>query len=168
MEHNGEDLTYDDALIEKDTRKLATTVTFLLNITQVGKYACLFASSLQFVDIPEGVTSINDSSFFQCRGLKVIKFPRSLRKIGFRAFRDCTGLERVDLEETGVVEMEKWAFANCSEIKSMTIPESLQAKGIGNRCFLRCSKLNPSNMDVTDNAVVIEYLRSQQTEPETK
>lgn len=87
---------------EKDTRKLATTVTFLLNITQVGTYACLFASSLQFVDIPEGVTSINDSSFFQCRGLKVIKFPRSLRKIGFRAFRDCTGLERVDLGEVRI------------------------------------------------------------------
>ncbi|GMH91444.1 hypothetical protein TrVE_jg11535 [Triparma verrucosa] len=55
-------------------------------------------------------------------------------------------LENVDLFHTKLQELGKEAFLECSELKSMTIPDSLQT--IGNDVFIYCSKLIPSHIDV--------------------
>ncbi|GMI16402.1 hypothetical protein TrLO_g12294 [Triparma laevis f. longispina] len=57
------------------------------------------------------------------------------------------------------------AFAYCSELKSMTIPDSLQS--VGNNAFHQCSKLVPSNIDVdydTDEEEEEEYYQSDEDE----
>ncbi|GMI15632.1 hypothetical protein TrLO_g15181 [Triparma laevis f. longispina] len=52
------------------------------------------------------------------------------------------------------------AFKCCSELKSMTIPDSLQT--LGTDVFLLCPKLVPSNIDILDSYAVVAYLPSQQ------
>ncbi|GMH50580.1 hypothetical protein TrLO_g14021 [Triparma laevis f. longispina] len=57
-------------------------------------------------------------------------------------------------------ELGPFAFAYCSQLKSMTIPNSLQK--LGNYVFYNSSKLVPSIIDINDHNAVIAHLRSIQ------
>ena len=96
----------DGSLSEANARykkmKEVTKAVFLLNITKVGYCACLRASILVAVDIPEGITIIGKDSFGCCSSLKSIIFPKSLTYIGEYSFGYCSSLEEVDLLHTHV------------------------------------------------------------------
>ncbi|GMH52222.1 hypothetical protein TrLO_g7217 [Triparma laevis f. longispina] len=125
-----------------------TRVIFLLNITNVGEFACCFAVNLGIVDVPEGVEIIGYSAFYGCNGLTTVSFPTTLTSIGVCTFLNCSSLDNVDLLHTNLQELGRFAFDNCSELKSMTIPDSLQT--IGADVFINCAKLVPSNIDIDD------------------
>ncbi|GMI10330.1 hypothetical protein TrVE_jg4471 [Triparma verrucosa] len=110
----------------KERTKHVTKVVFLLNITKVGPDACLYASILVVVDIPEGITIIGGASFDDCTSLKDIKFPKSLTSIGRYSFSNCSSLEEVDLLHTNVKELGPNAFADCTSLREMKVPDSLQ------------------------------------------
>ena len=105
--HGGNDLSWDEAnsAARKERMQQVMKVVFLLNTTKVGDRACLFASNLVAVDIPEDVTIIGDVSFASCRSLKEIKFPMSLTSIGRFSFQYCSSLEKFDLLHTNVKEL---------------------------------------------------------------
>ena len=101
--------------------------------------------------------------------MTTVYFPMMLVKISMTAFLDCSGLDIVDLLHTNLQEFGDAAFYGCSELKSMTIPDSLQTLGKG--VFLECSKLVPSSIHVSydsDGDVIdttsddVAHLRSQQ------
>ncbi|GMH97060.1 hypothetical protein TrVE_jg9041 [Triparma verrucosa] len=158
--HGGNDISPDEA--HSDARmermKEVTKVVFLLNITKVGDRACLYASNLVFVDIPEGITSIGYCSFNSCSSLKETKLPKSLTSIGERSFGNCSSLEEVDLLHTNVQKLGDSAFAHCTSLKEMKIPDSLQE--LVYMVFLNCSKLVPSHINVNNDNAVVAYLRS--------
>ncbi|GMI10979.1 hypothetical protein TrLO_g9307 [Triparma laevis f. longispina] len=70
-------------------------------------------------------------------------------------------LDNVDLLHTNLQELGAAAFLDCKELKSMTIPDSLQTPG--RTVFRYCSKLVPSNIDVNDSDAVVAHLRSKQS-----
>ncbi|GMH60952.1 hypothetical protein TrLO_g13651 [Triparma laevis f. longispina] len=91
-----------------------------------------------------------------------------LISIGEVAFSNCTGLENVDLLHRNLQELGQAVFYACKELKSVTIPDSLQT--LGRDVFLECFKLVPSSIDVNnfDNdttSEVVAYLLSQQSTP---
>ena len=136
----------------------------LLNITKVEKYACAAAANLVAVDIHEGVKSIGFMAFHHWDNLTTVYFPRTLTSISSRAFYSCYSLDNVDLLHTNLQELGARAFAFCSELKTMTIPDSLKTLGI----FVldKCSKLVPSSIDANDfdddvTDEVVDHLRSQ-------
>ncbi|GMH92538.1 hypothetical protein TrST_g7251 [Triparma strigata] len=94
--HGGNDINEDEAYsaARREWMKQVTKVVFLLNITEVGDYACFKASNLVAVDIPEGITIIGRASFAGCIRLKDIKFPNSLTSIGSYSFQGCSSLEQ--------------------------------------------------------------------------
>ncbi|GMH80656.1 hypothetical protein TL16_g08639 [Triparma laevis f. inornata] len=83
-----------------------------------------------------------------------------LNSIGLRAFYKSSSLDYVDLLHTKKQELGKEAFHNCSELKSMTIPDSLQTLGL--QVFRKCFKLFPSNIDVSGTAAVVAHPRLKQ------
>ena len=140
-------------------------------IWKVGDYICYGASSLVNVDIPEGITTIGNSSFAGCVSLKDIKFPRSLRSIGESSFAHCYSLERVDLVNTDIRQLGQQAFAFCTNLnmREMTVPDSLHNFGIS--VFGGCSKLNisvPSDIHINDGRAIVAYLRSIQERERTQ
>ncbi|GMH78712.1 hypothetical protein TrLO_g1456 [Triparma laevis f. longispina] len=123
------------------------------------KMSMKLAVNLVIVDIPEGIESIGRSAFHYCRSLTTVSFPTMLTSIGDNTFFQCSSLDNIDLLHTNLHEFGDWAFCGCSELKSMTIPDSLQT--FGRSVFCMCDKLVPSNIDVEDRNVVVTYLRSQ-------
>ncbi|GMI00929.1 hypothetical protein TrST_g1761 [Triparma strigata] len=165
--HGGNDLRWEEAHsgAREEKIKLVTKVVFLLNTTKVGDRACVLASILVIVDIPEGITSIGIGSFEFCSSLKEIKFPKSLTSIGQYSFCNCSSLEEVDLLHTNVQKLGAYAFEGCTSLRVMKVPDSLQS--FGYNVFFNCSKLVLSDIDVSDynndtTSEVVAYLRSIQ------
>ncbi len=102
--------------------------------------------------IPDGITSIADGAFSNCRNLTSITIPNGVKNIGNDAFSICFGLTSVTIPD-GVTSIGSSAFYNCFDVDSITgavtgltsvtIPNSVES--IGKYAFLNCKKLNKVN-----------------------
>ena len=64
--------------------------------------------------------------------------PDGCEWIGYRAFKDCTCLEKVVISD-GVKRIGSYAFGDCDKLKEVVIPESVEI--IESDAFAWCSKL---------------------------
>lgn len=90
---------------------------------------------LRAVVIPKKVETIEDYAFADCTALEEVRFeclhPESdasagVKRIGMNAFRNCTGLRRINIPET-VEYIGNQAFRGCENIKTLVIPRSVKA-----------------------------------------
>ena len=79
------------------------------------------------VHIESGITTIHDSAFVDCDGLKSVILPRSVTTIGKSAFWRCTGIKSFDIPSS-VVSIGENAFQWC-EFKTVFIPKSVTKIG---------------------------------------
>lgn len=119
--------------------------------------------------IPDGVEEIGDFAFQGCRSFGrnllppalpgVVNLPNALSKMGRYAFMGCTGMEIVNLGgltsishgafvdcrrlvsyiPRQVTEIEDYAFANCTALRQIDFPKTLEK--IGNGVYEGCSSL---------------------------
>ena len=76
------------------------------------------------ITIPEGVTSIGDSAFEDCRGLTSISLPESVIKIGNYAFKS-TALTGKFVIPSGVTKIGDGLFENCQKLTEVVIPDGI-------------------------------------------
>lgn len=88
--------------------------------------------------IPDGVTNIEDSAFYNCTGLNDITIPCSVTTIGKGAFLYCSGLTDITIPN-GVTNIGKYAFEQCSGLTDITISGSVTS--IEERAFCGCTGL---------------------------
>ena len=96
-----------------------------------------YKGSRAVVTIPDCVESIGYGAFF-CSRIKSVTIPGTVTTIGEQAFHLCTDLINVNIL-TGVMKVDKLAFAQCSSLTSITIPDSV--KEVGSRAFFDCDNL---------------------------
>ena len=72
------------------------------------------------VIIPDSVTSIGSSAFYNCSNLTSVTIPDSVTSIGNGAFRKCSNLTSVNIGN-GVTSIENDAFYECSNLTSVNI-----------------------------------------------
>ena len=108
------------------------------SVTQIAEYAFYFATGLQHIEFPQGLTSIGDSAFNQCRGLTELVIPESVTQIGIAAFCYCSGLESVSLP-AGLSAIGWTAFYGCTSLKEIALPAGLETVEAG--LFAFCSAL---------------------------
>ena len=90
------------------------------------------------VTIPDNVTKIGDSAFYDCTSLTSITIPDSVTEIGDRAFVCCTDLTSIIIPDS-VIRIGHFAFSDCIGLTSITIPDSVT--DIGNAVFAGCTDL---------------------------
>ena len=93
--------------------------------------------------IPDTVTTIGSSAFYNCYQLTTVIIPDGVKTIGQTAFYNCTTLSSVNIPNS-VTCMESAVFYNCSNLKSVTIPDSVTS--LGNYMFFNCSQLTTVNL----------------------
>ena len=146
-------------------------VTIPNSVTSIGEGAFLLCTSLTSVTIPDSVTSIGYGAFSGCSGLtsitvadgntkyhssgnclietasktlilgcktSVIPSNGSVTSIGDYAFALCTGLTSITIPDS-VTSIDVAAFAFCTSLTSITIPDSVTS--IGESAFSGCSEL---------------------------
>lgn len=77
---------------------------------------------------------------FRAQDITGVVFPKTLKKIGYYAFRGCGNLKNVVFSSDGELEMiENYAFAACNSITNLNFPASL--KVIDHHAFEDCTAL---------------------------
>lgn len=104
------------------------TVTFSDDspLTEIPSYCFSECISLETVNLPSQIYRISDNAFSFCKKLKNFDFD-NIEYIGGSAFQYC-GFEDLDLPE-GVIIIEYSAFNYCTNIRRLTLPESLRYMG---------------------------------------
>ena len=98
-------------------------------------------TSITSISIPDSVTSILTSAFYNCTGLTSITLNAS--SIGPGAFQSCSNLASVTIGAS-VISIADYCFINCTSLVSINIPDSVTSIGT-DRTFEGTS----SNLTVT-------------------
>ena len=99
---------------------------------------------LKSVEIPDGVSEIGSSAFWNCKSLESVKLPKELvykeksGGIGYSAFTGCEKLTSIELPENLEV-IERKTFAFCTALKTVKIPASV--KQVNRGAFYGCTAL---------------------------
>lgn len=137
-----------------------TNITLPKNLKEICYSAFRGCTSLTNMALPQGMEIIGDETFYGCSALTSITIPQSVSEIGDYAFQDCTSLPIVDnvrYADTYLIgavdslqsaykikEGTRWigneAFYCCTEMKEITIPETVET--IGNEAFMGCASLD--------------------------
>ena len=88
--------------------------------------------------IPEGITKINNYTFYGFQDLKCVTLPATLTEIGVGAFKYCRSLVGINIPES-VEYIAKEAFSNCEHLINCTLPKSIAAVEI--KTFENCKQL---------------------------
>ena len=107
-------------------------------VTSIGESAFENCRSLTSVTIPNSVTSIGWSTFFYCKSLTSVTIPDSVTSVGAYAFLGCTSLTSVTIPNS-VTSIGGCAFDECWSLTSVTIPDSVTS--IGDSAFASCTSL---------------------------
>ena len=95
-------------------------------------------SSIKVNDVEYSVKTIGDRAFKSCSGLTSVTIPNSVTSIGKYAFDFCLSLTSITIPNSVTIIGDR-AFYHCTGLTSITIPNSVTS--IGDEAFRDCSSL---------------------------
>ncbi len=108
-------------------------------VTGISTGAFANAKSVQKIVLPATIESVDAGVFKGIKTLKTADLSKTkVAVLGANAFAGCTKLTTVKLPET-LVEIKAGAFTNCTAMKTIIIPASV--KRLGNNLFKGCKNL---------------------------
>ena len=139
-------VSIDGVLFNKDKTELIkypvgkTNISYTIpdSVTSIGSSSFYECTSLTSVTIPDGVTSIGSNAFSWCSSLESITIPDSVTNIGVFAFGRCSSLTSITIPD-GVTNIGYGTFDYCWSLKSITIPDSVIS--IDENAFYYCASL---------------------------
>lgn len=146
----------DDPSIKKMLVKLILSEDGKTVVGVEDKYKC-YVGYTKYAIIPDGVTSIGDQAFSNCRTLTSITIPDSVTSIGNSAFKDSQDLTSILLPD-GVTSIGDQAFSDCNSLTTISIPDTVTS--IGNNAFENCyvtteNATNDSEFDLTEYGLTL-------------
>ena len=107
-------------------------------VTAIGVSAFYNNEDLIRVEIPNSVTSIGNEAFQYCHNLAEVAIPDSVQQIGKGAFLWCKNLKSATLPDK-ITHIKEYTFASCQKLEKIQIPGSVQL--IGESAFSGCKAL---------------------------
>lgn len=120
-----------------------------------------YRESIKSIVVEDGITTISDYAFYECKNMSSIAIADSVGEIGKYAFSGCSGLQSIDLPKNittiyestfshcnnlirvtipvGVAHIDRGAFSACESLINIDIPEGVT--NIGECAFEWCSNL---------------------------
>lgn len=126
-----------------------TSIEISESVKTIGSEAFYQCGNLSDVKLCKGLEEIGYSAFSHCSNLRKLELPTSLSRINSNAFAYCYSLSDIDfaegeeensLGEIGLTSIGYGAFQNCSSLKDLKMPTTLQR--IEGYAFNGCSNLN--------------------------
>lgn len=123
-----------------------TQVVLPSNAETIGENAFYNCKRMKEITLPESVKEIKYRAFYNT-ALSTIVLPEGLTRLGSYVFNDCYYLESVNIP-AGITGIEEGTFNSCRALKSIELPEKVAY--INNYAFEGCSALTsvtfPNNM----------------------
>ncbi len=107
-------------------------------ITTIGESAFWNCTNLESIILPDSITHIGNESFTYCESLTEISIPQGVECISEGLFLNCYKLAQIELPD-GLRVIEPYAFSGCASLVSITLPSSVET--IGDDAFFGCWKL---------------------------
>lgn len=130
------------------------------SVTTINNYAFLYCAKMSTIILPDSIKNIGDRAFSGCGGLIHINIPNGVTNIGDETFFSCRNLESITLPNS-VISIGKFAFAGCHNLTTIDLPKNL--KTMGDYTFKECYSLKsiciPSNV-ASINRTIFEGLYS--------
>lgn len=149
IDYNGSDReiilpSYDDTIII-DSQEYVVEIKSetATEITTIDDYA-FSSKNLLSVYIPEGIKTIANYAFYECRNLRQIVMPDGLENIGYAAFAYCINLIEINFP-TSLLEIGNMSFTSCDKLTEVTIPVNVTK--IGSTSFQDCVNLIKVNFE---------------------
>lgn len=103
--------------------------TFALpkNLVRLGGKAFSGCSNLRSIEIPHGVTTIEEETFYECTSLADIKLHDDIISIRDLAFKDCA-IENIKLP-SNLQLIHGEAFRGCKNLKELNLPKDIVVEG---------------------------------------
>lgn len=105
-------------------------------ITCVPNRLCDYGSNTSYIEnviIPESVTEIGYSAFYNCDKFTEVNIPKNVTKIGNQAFQNCGKLAKVTFNDNDAMnfalEIGSEVFRDCPNIKDLSLPEGVKSLG---------------------------------------
>lgn len=122
-----------------ESEKLNTLVPKVLKCkTDIFWLPDTVSTEVTSVNIPNGVTFIDSSAFYEFTNLARITIPDSVKYIGSSAFYGCTSLASITIPDS-VTDIDDDAFSGCTSLSSVTISNGVTF--IGDGVFNYCTNL---------------------------
>ena len=115
-----------------------TSLNLPAGITKIDDGVFQGCSGLTSLNLPAGITEIGDKAFYGCSGLTSLTLPAGITSIGEDAFFGCSGLTSLNLP-AGITSIGDCAFGACRGLTSLTLPAGITS--IGDEAFSGCSGL---------------------------
>lgn len=115
-------------------------------VTSIGGSAFYDCKNLTNIVIPTSVTTIESAAFYRCYKLQDVEIPETVTSIGEAAFSFCHGFENVKIPNA-VVTIDKGAFEYCNGVKTLVLGRSLTS--IGDATFHNCWRLKEITVNAT-------------------
>ncbi len=107
-------------------------------VRRIGIFAFADSSSLETIDIPEGILEIGESAFSGCTALAAVSIPASVTHVGDSAFSGCTSLTSASMSNS-VIHIGHSVFSGCTSLEDVVLPTGITS--LPERIFENCHSL---------------------------
>ena len=100
------------------------------------------------------ITEISDSAFLGCKNIKKLLLPPNLRKIGKYAFKGCSGIDSLNLNNLPIKNIGIHAFAECLSLRHLELPQAIIQSYETSEWFRDCINLQKVIIPVSLNEYI--------------
>ena len=129
---------YRKNIFEKSTNNAIKKIIIPDSVTNIGTSAFYNCEALTNITIPDSVTSIENYAFMDCYKLSDLSIGNKVKSIGYEAFYYCRSLTSITIPDS-VTNIGEYAFSDCTSLTSVTIGNSIRS--IGKNVFSSCTSL---------------------------